>query len=101
MTVGVDFTQVTASVGQSHDFEFLNPSQSFDSDSTQLPAIDRSRPDLGLWMDPAAKIKRKRDLMQLRNLKEKMRTVLFQIAAVERFNSDPHDSSVSLQSISL
>ncbi len=52
-------------------------------------------------MDGAAKTKRKRDLMQLRNLKEKMRTVLFQIATVERFNSDPHDSSVSLQSTSL
>ena len=52
-------------------------------------------------MDPAVKIKRKRDLLQLRNLKEKMRTVLFQIAALERSNSDPHNPSVSLQSISL
>ena len=52
-------------------------------------------------MDRAAQIKRKRDLMQLRNLKEKMRTVLFQIAALERSNSDPHDSSVSLQSTPL
>ena len=52
-------------------------------------------------MDPAAKIKRKRDLMQLRNLKEKMRTVLFQIAALERSNSNHQDSSVGLQSTSL
>jgi len=46
-------------------------------------------------MDYTAKIKRKEDLMQLRDLKEKMRTVLFQIAALERSKSDPHDSSVS------
>ena len=52
-------------------------------------------------MDGAAKIRRKRDFMQLQNLKEKMRTVLFQIATVERLNSDPHDSSVSLQFTSL
>ena len=49
-------------------------------------------------MDHATKIKRKRDLIQLRNVKEKMRTVLFQIAALERSKSDPHDSSVSPQS---
>ena len=52
-------------------------------------------------MDRAAQIKRKRDLMQLGNLKEKMQTVLFQIAALERSNSDPHDPSVSLQSTPL
>ncbi len=47
-------------------------------------------------MDQAAKIKRKRTLVQLRDLKEKMRTMLFQIAALERCKSDPHDSPVSL-----
>ena len=52
-------------------------------------------------MDHAAKIRRKRDLVQLRDLKEKMRTVLFQIAAIERSKSDPHNSPVSLQSIPL
>jgi len=52
-------------------------------------------------MDHAAKIKRKRDLMQLRNLKEKMRTVLFQIAALDSSKSDPHDSSVGLKSTSM
>ena len=36
--------------------------------------------------------------MQLRNLKGRMQTVLFQIAALERCKSDPHDSPVSLQS---
>jgi len=46
-------------------------------------------------MDDAAKIKRKRVLMQIRDLKEKMRTVLFQIAALDRSKSDPHDPSVS------
>ena len=49
-------------------------------------------------MDHHAQIKRKRNLMQLRDLKEKMQTVLFQIAALERSESDPHDSLVSPQS---
>ena len=52
-------------------------------------------------MDHAAKIKRKRDFMQLRDLKEKMRTVLLQIAALDRSKSDPHDSPVSPQPISI
>lgn len=52
-------------------------------------------------MDHAAEIKRKRDLMQLRDVKEKMRTVLFQIAALERSKSDLQDASVSPQSTSL
>ena len=50
-------------------------------------------------MDRDAKIKRKRDLMQLRDLKEKMRTVLLQIAALDCSKFDPHDASVSPQSI--
>jgi len=52
-------------------------------------------------MDYAAKVKRKRDLMQLRDLKEKMRTVLFQIATLERSKSDHQDSSVRPQSTSM
>ena len=52
-------------------------------------------------MDHVAKIKRKRDLMQLRDLKEKMRTVLLQIAALDRSKSDPHDAPVSPQSPSI
>jgi hypothetical protein len=48
-------------------------------------------------MENAAKIKRRRDLMQLRDLKEKMRTVLFQIAS----KSDPRGSSVSLRPTSI
>ena len=52
-------------------------------------------------MDHVAEIKRKRDLMQLRDMKEKMRTVLFQIAALERSKSDLQGPSVSPQSASL
>ena len=52
-------------------------------------------------MDYAAKIKRKRDLMQLGDVKEKMRTVLLQVAALEQSKSDLQGSSVSLKSTSL
>jgi hypothetical protein len=52
-------------------------------------------------MEHIAKIKRRRDLMQLRDLKEKMRTVLLQIAALDRSKSDPHGSSVSTKFTSM
>jgi len=52
-------------------------------------------------MDQAAKVKRKRDLMHLRDAKEKMRTVLLQIASLERSKSDLQNSSVSAHSESL
>jgi len=52
-------------------------------------------------MDHAAKVKRNRDLVHLRDVKVKMRTVLFQIAAFERYKSDLQGSYVSPQFPSL
>jgi len=60
-----------------------------------LAPTGQSHPAQILYMDQAAKVKRKRDLMHLRDAKEKMRTVLFQIASLERSKSDLKVSSVS------